>query len=317
MTTLGISTVAFPNSELLRSIAGRLESPPQAERLKFVVFSAEEASPAIDIDDIDAIVLPYTGAQPTLKMLGGLTSLKLVQTQTTGYDGVVDAAGEGVAVATAQGVHASGTAEMAIALTLASLRAVDVAARDMLTGTWDHRRQRSLADRRVLLVGVGGIGEEIAKRLDPFGVELTRVGSTAREDARGRVHATSELPELLPHAEVVILITPLNDSTEGLVDAAFLAALPNDALVVNVARGKVIDTDALVAELGTGRLRAALDVVDPEPLPRDHPLWSTPNTLITPHVGGDTSAFVPRVENLLAEQLRRINAGEALLNQVV
>ena len=177
-------------------------------------------------------------------------------------------------------MHAAATAEMAVALTLGSLRGIDDAARDMVSRTWNHRRRRSLADRRVLIVGVGGIGTEICRRLEPFEVEITRVGSRARTDDHGRVHGADELPKLLPHAEVVILITPLTDSTHHLVDAEFLAQLPDNALVVNVARGPVIDTDALVEELRSGRLHAALDVVDPEPLPENHPLWGTPNTCL-------------------------------------
>lgn len=167
-----------------------------------------------------------------------------------------------------------------------------------------------------MVVGVGEIGRAIADRFAPFEVELTRVGTTAREDDHGVVHGVDELPDLLPHTDVVVLITPLTDSTHHLVDAEFLKSLPDNALIVNVARGKVVDTDALVAELNTGRLHAALDVMDPEPLPENHPLWGTPNTLITPHVGGDTSAFEPRVVKILAEQVRRINDGEKLLNVV-
>lgn len=315
MTTLDISTVAFPDSGLLEAVRGRLGS--DADALNLVVYSGEEAGPGTRADEIDALVLPYLRPGSTLKLLGGMGRLKLVQTQSTGFDGVADAAGEGVAIATAQGVHASGTAELALGLTLASLRGIDEAARNMTTEAWDHQRFPSLADRKVLLVGVGGIGEEIAQRLDPFDVELTRVGTRARDDDRGHVHAVSELPDLLPHAEVVILITPLTPGTQGLVNAEFLAALPDGALIVNVARGKVVDTDALVAELQSGRLHAALDVTDPEPLPAGHPLWSAPNTLITPHVAGDSSAFVPRIEKLLAEQLRRIAAGEDLINRVV
>lgn len=167
-----------------------------------------------------------------------------------------------------------------------------------------------------MVIGVGEIGSAIAARFDPFEVHLTRVASKAREDERGQVHGIDELPQLLPHTEVVVLITPLNEGTHHLVDAEFLAQLPDNALVVNVARGKVVDTEALVAELSSGRLHAALDVTDPEPLPPNHPLWGTPNTLITAHLGGDTTAFEPRVEKILADQVRRINDGQQPINLV-
>ncbi|GAB3050048.1 2-hydroxyacid dehydrogenase [Sediminivirga luteola] len=313
MTTLDISTIAFPEPVLRDRVARELPAEHR-ETLDLVVWSAEH--PDADPAGIDAVILPYLDSGRTLARAGELTRLKLAHTQTTGYDGVPAAVGEGVAIATARGVHAAATAELALGLTLASLRGIDEAARDMTTASWNHLRRPSLADRRVMVIGVGGIGEEIARRLDPFEVELIRVGTRARQDARGQVHGVDELPQLLPQTEVVILITPLTELTEHLVDREFLAALPDGALVVNVARGRVVETEALVAELRTGRLAAALDVTDPEPLPRDHPLWSTPNTLITPHVGGDTSAFEPRIVALLADQLTRIAEGRELRNLV-
>jgi phosphoglycerate dehydrogenase-like enzyme len=160
--------------------------------------------------------------------------------------------------------------------------------------------------------GSGSVGSAIAVRLAPFEVDLRVVARTARDG----VHGTDELKDLLPTADVVILAIPYGPVTHHLVDEAFLAALPDGALVVNVARGSVVDTDALLAELTTGRLRAALDVTDPEPLPPDHPLWSAPNVVITPHVGGDTSAFLPRAWLLLQQQLDRFAARESLAHVV-
>ena len=165
-------------------------------------------------------------------------------------------------------------------------------------------------------MGVGGIGAAIAQRLEPFEVELTRVGSRARTDEHGTVHGADELVELAGTAEVVVVITPLTEQTRHLINKEVLAALPDGALVVNVARGPVVDTDALTAEVLAGRLSAALDVVDPEPLPADHPLWKAPNAIITPHVGGNTGAFVPRIRKLLKEQIGRLAGGEEPLNLV-
>ncbi|WGW13001.1 2-hydroxyacid dehydrogenase [Saxibacter everestensis] len=315
MTTMDITTIAFPAADLLDAVRARVDENSTG-KLNFVIWNGTENPQGTSVDDIDAVILPYLGTAETLARLPELPNLKFVQGQSTGYDGVLEAAGPGVAVSSASGVHAAATAELAVGLALASLRGIDDAARDMREEKWSPTRRLSLADRRVLLIGVGGIGEEIAKRLDPFEVDLTRVGTRERDDERGHVFDAGDLPRLLPTAEVVILITPLTDETHHLVDKDFLARLPDGALIVNVARGPVVDTDALVAELASGRLHAALDVVDPEPLPEGHPLWRTPNTLVTPHVGGNTSAFVPRIENLLAEQLRRICAGEDLMNRV-
>lgn len=175
-----------------------------------------------------------------------------------------------------------------------------------------------LADKHVLIVGYGAIGGAIEDRLTPFEVaRVTRVARSARTTERGPVHPLTELPELLPEADVVIMVTPLTEDTRGLVNAEFLARLKDGALLVNVGRGPVVDTKALLAELESGRITAALDVTDPEPLPQEHPLWQAPGVLISPHVGGPTSAFLPRAKRLLAAQLTRFAAGEPLENVVL
>ncbi|MGZ4459556.1 MAG: NAD(P)-dependent oxidoreductase, partial [Nocardioidaceae bacterium] len=167
-------------------------------------------------------------------------------------------------------------------------------------------------DRRVLVVGHGAIGEAIERRLAGFETEVVRVA----RHARAGVHGVDELPALLPEADVVVLILPVTDETKGLVDAAFLRSMKDGALLVNVARGAIVDTDALVAALHEGRIRAALDVTDPEPLPAGHPLWRAPHLLLSPHVGGDSTAMEPRAHRLVFEQLRRFAAGEELANVV-
>lgn len=272
--------------------------------------------PPAPVEAVEYVVLPYMQPGPVLARLGDLPGLRVVQTLTAGYDGVLEALPPGVALATAAGVHDSSTAELAVGLTIGALRGFGDFVRDGTQGRWDGSARPALADRRVLLIGAGSVGSAIAARLAPFEVTLTRVATRARDDGHGRVHGVDELPALLPHQDVVILVVPLTDGTRGLVDAAFLAALPDGALVVNVARGPVVDTDALVAELATGRLSAALDVTDPEPLPRDHPLWRLPNALISPHVGGNTTAFPPRARALLRDQLERFAAGRPLRNLV-
>ena len=169
-----------------------------------------------------------------------------------------------------------------------------------------------MADRTVLIVGFGSVGAAVEARLAGFECTVLRVARRAREG----VADMSALPDLLPRADVVVLTVPMTDETVGLVDKSFLAAMPDGALLVNVARGPVVVTDALLAELETGRLRAALDVTDPEPLPPGHALWSAPGLLLSPHVGGNTTAFLPRARRLVAEQVRRYCIGESLRNVI-
>lgn len=271
--------------------------------------------PPPEAADASVVVLPYMSA-PRLELLDGLPGLRLVQTLTTGYDDVAGRLSGDVTLATAAGVHDASTAELAVGLVLASLRGIDDAVRDAEEARWGHLMRSSLADRRVLVVGTGGVGRAIAERLAPFEVVLSRVATTARTDDLGVVHGREDLRTLLGGQDVVIVAVPLTDATRGLVGPQWLAAMPDGALLVNVARGPVVDTAALLAELRRHRLRAALDVVDPEPLPPDHPLWGAPGLLLTPHVGGDTTAMRPRALALLRDQLRRFAEGEELVNVV-
>lgn len=305
-----VRTISLPDAELL----ARLQPLPAG--LKAVVWDMVSDPREVAPEGIDGVVLPYLNASAVLGSLSRVDGLKFVQTQSTGYDGVAEAAGPAAGVATASGVHAAATAELAVGLILAKLRGIDQAVRNQQTRSWRPERRRSLADRRVLLAGVGGIGHEIFRRLEPFEVTITRVGSSAREDAYGKVHAASELAALAADHDVLVTVLPLNDQTHRLVDEKVLAALPDDALVVNVGRGPVVDTEALTREVVSGRLHCALDVVDPEPLPEDHPLWASGNALITPHVGGNTSAFEPRIIKLLKEQLEALAKGEKPRNLV-
>ncbi|GAA1057695.1 dehydrogenase [Agromyces luteolus] len=265
---------------------------------------------------IGIAVPPYMGASARLGVLDGL-DVGLVQSQSIGYDDVPDALPAGHVFANAASVHETSTAELAVGLAIAAQRGIPDFVRAADEGRWAPARHASLADRRVLLVGYGGVGRAIEDRLAGFEVELTRVASRARDDERGRIHGVDELPALLPDAEVVIVVVPLSGETTRLVDAAFLAALPDGALVVNVARGAVADTDAILAEATTGRLRFALDVTDPEPLAEGHPLFALPNVLVSPHVGGATTAMMPRMARLLRDQIERMLRGDAPRNVVL
>ena len=264
--------------------------------------------------DIDIVVPSYLGDRSRLARLTELSQLRLVQTLTAGYEDVLPYLPPGVALANAAGVHDASTAELAVGLAIAALRGVAAHVRSQAAGEWRPTFGTSLADRKVLLIGYGGVGRAVARRLAGFEVQLTAVASRAREGVDdivgGPVHGVEELPELVPEHDVVILTVPLTDATRGLVDAAFLRAMPDHALLVNVARGAVVVTDALLAELVTGRLIAAVDVVDPEPLPPGHPLWVQEGLLLTPHVGGASSAFRPRAIALLRGLAERLSAGE-------
>lgn len=266
-------------------------------------------------------VVPYMkGPAVAVRPLDGMSGVQVVQTLSAGIDHVEPGLGllpAGVRLCNAKGVHEASTAELALALVLASLRGFPGFVHGQDNEEWRSGFYPALADKSVLIVGYGSIGAAIEDRLAPFEcARVARVARSARTTARGPVHTLDDLPALLPEADVVILSTPLNPSTQGLAGADFLAAMPDGALLVNVARGGVVDTKALLSELESGRLRAALDVTDPEPLPSGHPLWHAPNVLITPHVGGSTSAFLPRAKRLLAGQLSRFAAGEPVRNVV-
>ncbi|MER1997806.1 MAG: 2-hydroxyacid dehydrogenase [Arthrobacter sp.] len=305
-----VRTITVPTRQLLDALS------PLPAGMRAALWDFDGEPEGVAYEEIDAVVAPYAGGDSWQQGVARVPDLKLLQAQTTGYDGLPELAGEGTAVASAAGVHAAATAELAVGLMLASLRGIDAAVRDQQHGRWNPARHPGLADRQVTLVGVGGIGREIAARLEPFEVRLTRVGSTARTDDAGRVHGVDELVELAADTEVLVVITPLTEQTRGLIDAQVLGALPDGALVVNVARGPVVDADALTREAVSGRLRAALDVVDPEPLPAGHPLWNCPNVIITPHVGGNSEAFTPRIEAFLRRQVQRLAAGKEPLNLV-
>jgi phosphoglycerate dehydrogenase-like enzyme len=268
------------------------------------------------IDEVAFYVLPYMKGPAVLARAADMPKLQVVQTLTAGYEEFLPLVPPGVTLCNAAGLHDTSTAELAIALALASGRHLDDFARNQIGGVWRFAFGRALADQRVLIIGYGHIGQAIEQRLGGFEVaSVTRVARRARTGPP-EVHPVEDLHRLLPQADVAFVIAPHTPQTEGLIGARELALLPDGALLVNVARGKLVDTDALVAELSAGRIRAALDVTDPEPLPADHPLWRQPGVLISPHVGGASSAFFPRADRLMAAQLSRFVAGQPLENVV-
>jgi len=263
-------------------------------------------------DDADLVVPDYARGRAALAMLDALPALRVVQLQTAGYDGVPELIPDGVLLASARGVHDDATAELALGLTIASLRGIDLAVRE--AGTWrQDTRRRSLADSRVAILGYGSIGRAVAERMVACRAVVTGVASTARDDLLGRVVTSDDVDWAAQH--VVVVVLPLSDDTRHLVDAAFLARLSDDTLVVNVGRGPLLDTDAVLAE--AGRLRFALDVTDPEPLPEGHPLWTAPGVLVTPHIAGGTTAMLPRIAALVRDQLERLRDDSPLRNVVL
>ena len=258
--------------------------------------------------------IPRSGGAPLPgpEFFAALPHLRLVQLLSAGAERFVDRLPEGLLLCNARGAHTPSTAEWAMTATLAAQRGIPFFVREQEAGRWSTSTHHSLVGARVLVVGAGDIGRTIGRMMAAFDVELTYVARTARDDVRGM----DELPDLLPHADVVVLIVPVTPETTGMVDAAFLAAMPDGALLVNAARGVVVDTDALLAELSAGRLRAALDVTDPEPLPAGHPLWSAPGLLLTPHVGGAVPGTNERAAAAVTDQLSRVLAGEPLVNVV-
>jgi phosphoglycerate dehydrogenase-like enzyme len=281
--------------------------------LQIEVFSGDEPGPD-DLKDVVFFTVPYDRPHNT-EPLGRMPNLRVVQALTAGYEHLVDRVPAGTALANARGLHDSSTAELALGLLLAAQRELPRWVRDQEQHHWEHAHTRSLAGSRVLIVGYGSIGAALDRRLAACEAEVVRVARSARpaED----VHAVADLDGLLPAADAVVLVTPLSEQTRGLLDARRLALLPDGALVVNVGRGPVLDTGALLAETSSGRLRAALDVTDPEPLPADHPLWDSPGVLITPHMAGGAAVFYPAAARFVAEQVRRFAAGEPLENVVV
>jgi len=268
-----------------------------------------------DLNDVAFWVPPFLSSGQVVELARHMPNLKAIQLLSAGADAWTGRVPEGVTLCDARGVHDSSTAEWVVTAILASLRRFDFFARAQAEGRWSYSEVTptdELAGKHVLIVGAGSIGAALAQRLAPFEVTMSSVARTPRPG----IHGSGELPKLLPHADVVVLLVPLTAQTRGLVDSGFLTAMRDGALLVNAARGPVADTAAMTKELATGRIFAALDVTDPEPLPADHPLWALPNVLITPHVGGSVRGLMARAYRLVGDQVRRYLDGEPLNNEV-
>ena len=264
------------------------------------------------VADVEFYVPPFFPRPDAVAAMARMPKLKVVQTLTAGFDSVRPHVPASAVLCNARGVHDASTAEWVVGATLAAIRQFPHFTSEQAAGRWSYRFTDCLAGKMVLIVGYGSIGRAVERRLAGFEVHIRRVARTARAG----VSPVSELPDLLPEADVVIVLAPVTNQTVGMVDAAFLARMKDGALLVNAARGVLVVTDDLVAEVAAGRLSAAMDVTDPEPLPLGHPLWALPNVLITPHVGASTPVSAATAERFVRDQAERYLAGQPLLNVI-
>ncbi len=237
-------------------------------------------------DEVEFVVFPFGKNPEILRKIVTLPHLKTIQILSAGADHILPYIPAGITLCNARGAHTPATAEWTAGVIIASIRNFPRFAAGQLAGHWDPAVSDLVAGKRVLIVGYGSIGEAVERRLAGWEVEIDRVARHARDGVR----PIGDLPQMLPAADVVVILVPVTDETRQLVNAEFLKTMKDGALLVNAARGVIVDTDALLAELTSGRLTAALDVTDPEPLPDGHPLWSAPGLLLTPHVGGAVRA---------------------------
>lgn len=262
-------------------------------------------------DTIDLAVMPYLTSPNILRNVDA-ERVAWVQSQSLGFDGVEAELPDGVGFSNAISIHEQSTAELALALILAAQRDLPRYVDQQQTQMWQPDFAPGLQGLTALVVGVGGVGTAIAELLRAFKVEVLRSASRARTDDAGPIGGPADLPHQVADADVIVLAAPLTKHTHGLVDADLLAQMKPGALVVNVGRGGLVDTNALIAAAKQGKVRAALDVVDPEPLPSVNPLWTCPGVIITPHVGGRTTSMVNRVASLVIRQLHHLANGEQL-----
>ena len=286
-----------------------LNVPSKFKRLSPATNPAETS----DLSEVTFYVPTYMGGRPALELTKKMPNLKILQVPNAGYDDAMEFLRPGITLCNGRGIHDDSTAELAVGLTIASLRGFATFVRDQDKGEWVNKNYDSINDRKIGIVGFGSIGSTIARMLSGFSVEIVAFTQSGRDNTI----AITDLDKHLPSLDVVILILPLTKESKHLFDARRLALMKDGALLVNVARGPIVDTDALVKELNSGRIKAGLDVTDPEPLPKGHPLWSAKGVLISPHVGGNSSAFEKRARRLIESQLNLLAQGKPLNNVIV
>ncbi|MDQ1673648.1 MAG: hypothetical protein QOC98_2210, partial [Frankiaceae bacterium] len=285
-----------------------LDAVRQLDGVRLLTFTDADDLP--DGADETEVLVTNATVDTMVQVMRQLPRLRLLQTLSAGVEQWEGKVPDGVGLSNARGAHGGATAEWAVAALLAVLREFPGFTLRQTEGRWDQHTTDTLAGKHVLILGAGDLAAEFRKRAEPFGATVAVVGRTAREG----VHGMDELDDLLPTADVVVAMLPLTDATRGIVDARVLGLMQEDAVFVNAGRGPSVVTDDLVAALQGGKLRAALDVTDPEPLPEGHPLWSAPNLLITPHVAGSTLGFQQRAWTVAAEQIAQFARGEQPAN---
>ena len=283
--------------------------------VRVVVWDGRSEPPA-DLAAVEFLVGRYASAPPDRTALEALPALRVVQLTSAGVEPWLDRVPDGVTLCSGRGVHGASTAELAVAGLIAVVRDLPHYVHAQRAGEWAPRSTRSLSGMRVAVLGAGDIGNRVATALRAFDADVTLYARTARDGVRALADLTGGSGADLGRTDAVVIALPATAETARLVDARFLSALPDGAAIVNVARGAIVDTDALLAELTARRLHAFLDVTDPEPLPAGHALWSAPNLLLTPHVGGGTAGWERRAYALVREQILRFQRGEPLLNRV-
>jgi phosphoglycerate dehydrogenase-like enzyme len=281
------------------------------EGVELVRYDVRQPLPA-EAERAQVLIPGFLAQRDTVELIRQLPNLKLIQLMSAGAELWTDIVPDGVLLSICRGAHGGSTAEWTIGVLLAIYRELLQFERDREQHRWHQHVTDTLQDKRILVIGAGDLGQQLKRRLDAFDAVTTLVGTRARDG----VHAVTELPDLLPRHDATVLMVPVTPATTGMVDAAFLAAMPDGAVLVNAARGAVVDTDALLAELSSGRLRAALDVTDPEPLPPDHPLWTAPGLLLTSHVAGSVTGHWERAYAIVAAEIARFAAGKEPENLV-
>jgi phosphoglycerate dehydrogenase-like enzyme len=299
-------TVLVPSEEGRAALAGLELAEP-------VRYTPGEPWPE-QAPSAEVLVVPAPAHDPgqLLAAMGELPKLRLVQTLSAGTELWEGKLPDGVLLSNARGANGGATAELAMAGLLALYRQLPQFGADQAAHRWNQHQTETLDGKRLLVLGAGDLGKSLKAMAEPFGAVVTLVGRSARAGVR----AFEEVPDLLGGQDAVVVMVPSNGGTRHLVDAAFLARMPDQAVLVNVARGPVVDTSALLAELTAKRLRAVLDVTDPEPLPAGHPLWDAPGLLILPHVGGATTGTVDRSWRVAGEQISAFAAGHEPPNLV-
>jgi len=275
------------------------------------VWTGGEPLPASQ-DEVEVIVLPQRVRTETLATVARLPNLKLVQLTSAGAERVIPHIPPRVTLCNARGAHDAATAEWTVGAIVAHLRNFPRFISAQAEGRWDATLSESVSGKRVLIVGYGSIGGAVERRLAGWEVTIERLARTRKPGVLG----IEDLYQALPRADVVVVLVPVTDQTTRMVNAEFLAGMKDGALLVNAARGAIVDTDALLKELNAHRIRAALDVTDPEPLPAGHPLWTAPGLLLTPHVGGAITQVRERAYAVVRAQLARYAAGEPLENVI-